>query len=131
MTKVLIVDDDPAIRHVFRDIVHAGFEGTYELREASSRAEGTKILHEFEPDLVVLDVMMEQPTSGFKMAKEIRCDQQLKHTKILMLTNIDEEVALDFQKYAGDSDWLPVDAYIVKPIDPKKMLATLEELIGK
>jgi YesN/AraC family two-component response regulator len=37
---------------------------------------------------------------------------------------------MDFKKIAGDEDWLPVDDYMVKPIDPKELLSKVEKLIG-
>lgn len=126
MKKVLIIDDDSDIR----DILIAGLEGKYELREADSREEGTKAVKEFVPDLVVLDVMMEHLDSGFEMSREIRHNKQFKDTKILMLTNIDKEKKLDFKKYAGDPDWLPVDGYVVKPIDLEEFSGKVEKLIG-
>ena len=126
MKKVLIIDDDADIRETLLLIL----EGKYELREAGSRAEGMNLLKDFLPDLVLLDVMMERHDSGFEMSREIKNDPQLQHTKILMLTNVDKEMKMDFKKIAGDPDWLPVDDYVVKPIDPKEFLSKLEKLIG-
>ena len=126
MKKVLIIDDDADIRETLLLIL----EGKYELREAGSRAEGMNLLKDFLPDLVLLDVMMERHDSGFEMCREIKNDPQLQHTKILMLTNVDKEMKMDFKKLAGDPDWLPVDDYVVKPIDPKEFLSKIEKLIG-
>ena len=99
-------------------------------REASSREEGTEALKAFIPDLVVLDVMMEKRDSGFELAREIKHDEQLKDAKILMITSIDKEINMSFKEFAGDPDWLPVDDYVVKPVDPNKFLGKVEELIG-
>lgn len=74
MKKVLIIDDDPDIR----EVLTSRLEGKYELREAGSRKEGTKALKEFVPDLVVLDVMMEDLDSGIEMSREISHDEQLR-----------------------------------------------------
>jgi len=74
--------------------------------------------------------MMEKIDSGFDMAREIKNDEQLKNTKILMLTNVDAELKMNFKKEAGKSDWLPVDDYVTKPIDPKDFLPKVEKLIG-
>ena len=126
MKKVLIIDDDPDIR----EVLSSRLEGKYELREAGSREQGTKVLKEFVPDLVVLDVMMEDLDSGIEMSREISHDEQLKHVKILMVTNIDKEMKVDFKKLAGDHDWLPVDDYVVKPIDLEEFLVKIEKLIG-
>jgi CheY-like chemotaxis protein len=126
MKKVLIIDDEPRIREVLTTIL----EGKYELQEAGSRKEGMKVLKEFIPDLIVLDVMMEDLDSGFEMAREIRQDEELKDIKILILTSADQEMDMDFKKFAGDEEWLPVDGYINKPIKPKEFLAKVEKLIG-
>ena len=126
MKKILIIDDDPDIRKILRTIL----KGKYDVKETVNREEGAKALKEFVPDLVVLDVMMEEYDSGFEMSKEIRHDEQFKHTNILMVTSIDEKMHVDFKQNAGDPEWLPVDDYIVKPIKPQEFLEKVEELIG-
>jgi CheY-like chemotaxis protein len=127
MKKILIIDDDVDIREVLTTVLR----GKYELREAGSRKDGMEAVKAFKPDLVVLDVMMEKHDSGFDMSREIKNNPQLQHTKILMLTNVDKEMKMDFKKIAGDPDWLPVDDYIVKPIDPKQFLQKVKKLIGE
>ncbi|MBD3308503.1 response regulator, partial [candidate division KSB3 bacterium] len=104
MKKILIIDDDPDIREVLTTVL----EGKYELREAGSREEGEQAVNEFLPDLVILDVMMEKHDSGFEMARGIKQNAKLKDVKILMSTNVDKEMKMDFKKIAGDPDWLPV-----------------------
>ncbi len=126
MKKVLIIDDDVDIREVLTTVL----EGKYELKEAGSREEGLEVLKEFKPDLVILDVMMEKHDSGFELAREIKNSSELQDVKILMSTSIDNEMNMDFKKEAGRSDWLPVDDYIVKPIDPKNFIPKVENLIG-
>ncbi len=125
MKKILIVDDDADIRLAISTLL----EGKYELKEASSRSEAMETLKTFVPDLVVLDVMMEENDSGFNLAREIKDDDRLKNIKILMTTNIDNEMNMDFKKEAGDPDWLPVDDYIVKPVEAKSFLPKIEKLI--
>jgi CheY-like chemotaxis protein len=127
MKKVLIIDDDPDIREVIKTILD---EDKYELREAGSREEGAVAVKDFIPDLVVLDVMMERHDSGFELAREIKNDASTKDAKILMLTNVDNEMQMDFKATAGDPDWLPVDDYIVKPITPSEFLPKVEKLLG-
>lgn len=126
MKKVLIIDDDPDIREVLITIL----EGKYELQEAENREKGMKSVKEFKPNLIILDVMMERHDSGFEMAREIKNDAGLKDIKILMTTNVDQEMKMDFKSTAGDQDWLPVDDYVVKPIDVKNFIPKIEKLIG-
>jgi DNA-binding response OmpR family regulator len=126
MKKVLIIDDDPDIREVLTTIL----EEKFELREAGSREEGAAAVQEFAPDLVVLDVMMERHDSGFELAREIKAAASSHPPKILMLTNVDNEMNMDFKSTAGDPDWLPVDDYIVKPIMPREFLPKVERLLS-
>lgn len=125
MKKVLIIDDDPGIREALKTIL----EGQYDVQEADNATDGRKALQSGVPDLVMLDVMMEDLDSGFQLSREIRQDDRLANVKILMLTSADQEMGMDFEKYAGDSDWLPVDGYLTKPIKPKELLAKIEKLL--
>ena len=127
MKKVFIIDDDPDVR----EVLTATLEGKYEVKEAASREEGSQTLKEFIPDIIVLDVMMEEYDSGFEMAREIKKNEPLKNVKILMLTSVDTEMNINFKGEAGDQYWLPVDDYVVKPIEPKEFLEKIEELLGK
>jgi DNA-binding response OmpR family regulator len=45
-----------------------------------------------------------------------------------MITSIDRKEHMDFKSEAGDAAWLPVDDYVVKPIDPKTLLSKVEHL---
>jgi CheY-like chemotaxis protein len=126
MKKVLIIDDDPDIRETLTSFL----EEKYDVKGAASREEGTIALKEFVPDLIVLDVMMEEYDSGFEMAREIKHDEQLKHAKILILTSVDKKMNIDFKAEAGKPYWLPVDDYVVKPINQEEFLAKVEKLIG-
>ena len=103
---------------------------SYTVREAGSSAEARKVLKDFTPELLILDVIMESMGSGFDLAKELKQDPAFSKIKIIMLTNVDKETGFDFKADAGDSTWLPVDDYLLKPFDPKILLARVKELIG-
>jgi CheY-like chemotaxis protein len=45
------------------------------------------------------------------------------------MTNIDKESNIDFKSEAGDPAWLPVDDYMVKPVEPKTLLAKVQKLM--
>jgi CheY-like chemotaxis protein len=128
MKKILIIDDDADLRDAMKTVLSAE-RGSYELREAGSRTQALESLKSFTPDLVLLDVMMESNNAGFELAREIKNNPKLKAAKILMITNVDKEMKMDFKKEAGDKDWLPVDDYIVKPVEPKMLLAKVRNLV--
>ena len=125
MKKILIVDDDADMR----DVLSAILEGKYEFKEACSKKEGLEILKDYDPDLIILDVMMEEINSGFDMARELKQSEKSRDVKLLMVTNVDNEMKINFKDEAGDNDWLPVDDYIIKPIDPESFLQKVEDFI--
>jgi DNA-binding response OmpR family regulator len=81
--KILIVDDDPDIVDAGRLVLER--EG-YEVVGAANRADGMKKLEEIKPDLLILDVMMEEPDDGLRMAREIR--KNGNELPIIMLTSV-------------------------------------------
>ena len=85
MAKVLIVDDD----RDFTEISTAVLEGAgHRINAAYNTQEGMQAVKDFQPDIIILDVMMEQPDDGFVMAQELR--RQKINTPILMLTSINK-----------------------------------------
>ncbi len=125
MKKILIIDDDAALREVMKTVL----AGPYNLREAGTKADGLALMATFKPDLVILDVMMESLNSGFEAAREIKADGKFRNVKILMITNVDRETRIDYKSEAGDASWLPVDDYVLKPVDPKTLLAKVQKLL--
>lgn len=121
MAKILIVDDDP-------DIVEASTlflqKAGHEVASAFSRAGGMQALAAFQPDLLILDVMMEQPDDGFTMAQELR---RTGHTlPILMLTSVASASGLAFGK---DTEMVPVDEFQSKPVEPAELLRKVAGLL--
>ena len=126
MKKILIIEDDADMRDVILTIL----ENKYEVKSADSKNQGYEILENFFPDLILLDVMMESTTSGFEMARELNNNDKFKDIKIIMLTSVDAETNIDFKSEAGNSDWLPVDQYLEKPVVPDILLDKVEKVLG-
>jgi two-component system, OmpR family, response regulator len=120
--KILIVDDDPDIVEACRLVLER--EG-YEIDGAASRAEGMKSLEGGSPDLPILDVMMEEPDDGLRMAREIR---KAGHTfPIIMLTSVNAAMGLNIDK---DEEMVPVDEFQPKPVDPQTLVAKVQKLLA-
>lgn len=123
MKKILVVDDDAAIRETLKTVLAK----RYVVTEADGKDSAKKLLASFGPDLVILDVMMETISSGFDLAREIK--KQKTAPKILMLTSVDQDTKIDFRSEAGDGEWLPVDGYCSKPVVPKALLEKIAVLL--
>jgi len=124
--KILIVDDDVDLSGSLKVVFeHAG----YTALTAASRSEGMQKIRTEQPDLIILDVMMETWQDGFEMSRDLKGDPQLKDTPILMLTSIEELTGVEVKSSAGDPVWLPVDAFLDKPVLPDALLATVRNLL--
>jgi len=123
--RILVVDDDPDLREA-TEIILSG--AGYEVFLAAGAAEALKQLQAQKIDLILLDVMMETETEGFHLAYQIRQDSRLKDIPIVMLTCIEEKTGemLEPEK-AGD--FLPVQAFLRKPLDAAVLKQKVAELI--
>ena len=119
MFKILIVDDDPDMVEAGRIVLER--EG-YEVEGASNVTEGLAKLEESKPDLLILDVMMEEPDDGLRFARRVRRDG--KTLPILMLTSVNVALGLQIGK---DEEIVPVDEFVEKPVEP----AALIEKVGR
>lgn len=126
--KVLIIDDDPDIVEAMKVVLETKH---YNVTLAKSGEEGLKKVKMEKPDLIILDVMMESSDKGFDVARVLKKDQNYKNIPILMLTAIKEKTGLDFKNEAGDRDWLPVDDYCDKPLNPVELISKVETLLKK
>jgi CheY-like chemotaxis protein len=126
MGKILIIDDDPDIVESIRVVLES--QG-YAVGSAVNGLEGLTRTKQEKPDLIILDVMMPDGMDGFEVAREIKKDPQTKHIPILMLTAIKDKTGLDFQKEAGDEDWLPVEDYCAKPLNHDALLKKVSKLL--
>ena len=123
MARIFIVDDDPDVVDVCTLILES--EG-HEITAAYNRDEGMQLLAQSTPDLLILDVMMEQPDDGIAMAQELR--KQKFSAPILMLTSIAKATGFTFGR---DDDIVPVDAFEEKPLEPRKLVSVVNTLLSK
>ncbi|MFH1800779.1 MAG: response regulator [Candidatus Omnitrophota bacterium] len=127
MAKVLVIDDDPDMVESIRVVLES--QG-YDVSSAINGLEGLTLTKREKPDLIILDIMMPEGMDGFEVAREIKKDPQIQRIPILMLTAIKDKTGLDFQKEAGDKDWLPVEDYCAKPLNHDALLKKVSQLLG-
>ena len=93
-----------------------------EIRTAFDGEETLRVVHEFEPDLLLLDVMMPR-LSGFEVCRKLRTDPATEDILILMVTALNE--ASDFERgvQAGTDDFL------TKPVNKVELLCRIRSLL--
>jgi len=124
MATILIIDDDPDIVLSARTVLESA---GYRVTEAPNSTRGLEVMKVDQPDLIILDVMMETKTEGFEFAHKINNAvsgdplAEFKDIPILMLTSVVSTTPTDLEP---DIDDLPVEMFVDKPID-------MQDLLGK
>ncbi len=126
--KILIIDDNPDIVETMKIVLESK---NYQVNSAADGRQGLERLQKEKPDLIILDIMMTRMDEGFEVCRQLKKDPEYKDIPILMLTALKEQTGFDFTAEAGDKTWLPVEDYVDKPIQPDKLLATVERLLKK
>jgi len=119
--KILIVDDDPDMVEAVRIVLER--EG-HQVESAPNATDGLVKLEVTQPDLVILDVMMEEPDDGLQFARRVRKDG--KAVPILMLTSVNRALGLQIGK---DEEIVPVDEFMEKPLDPATLVDKVKRLL--
>lgn len=118
MSKILIVDDDSNICDLLK--LYLTQEG-YDVKYACDGVEGVSIFKMFEPDLVLLDIMMPKK-DGWQVCREIR---EISSKPIIMITakgeTIDKVLGLE----------IGADDFIVKPLDMKEVIARVKAVLRR
>ncbi len=120
MARIVIIDDDADILDASSLILTSN---GYEVITADNPDDGYKIVKENSPDLIILDVMMNEPDDGFFLAQRFR-KENIK-IPIIMYTSVSKATGLDF----GVSEIVPVDEFIEKPVSPDVLIGKVKKLL--
>ena len=117
-TKILVIDDDANIC----DLLKIYFENEgYEIKLANDGVEGLNYFKMYEPDLVLLDIMLPKK-DGWQVCREIR---EISTKPIIMITAKGEV----FDKVLGLE--LGADDFVVKPFDMKELSARVKSVLRR
>ncbi len=122
MARILIVDDDPDMVEAGRYVLE---KQGHEVISAPNIEAGIKALEDGAPDLLILDVMMEEADDGLVFARKVR--RQGLTLPILMLTSVNRAMGLNIDK---DDEMVPVDEFVEKPVDPAVLIAKVDGLLA-
>ena len=112
--RILAVDDEEIIRNAFRSVLE-----NYEIETVESGEAALRILPEYRPDLILLDIMMPE-MDGYEVCEKIRDDQVFQFVKILMVS-ARNNIADRLKGYQAGAD-----DYVSKPFDNKELIAKID-----
>ena len=125
--KILIIDDNINFVKMNGSVLEAG---GYEVESAFNAEEGFTKVEYGQPDVIVLDLMMERHDSGFTLAKRLKEHPIFRSIPILMLTAVGEATGFKFSMET-DGYWMKTDDFADKPIEPDLLLEKVGQLIER
>jgi len=111
--KIIIIDDEPKARETVRDILTLGNVDFELLSEADNVQSGVKAIRQSHPDLVLLDINLPDG-NGFDVLKQVNNVS----FKVIFITAFEDYAIKAFEFSAID--------YLLKPIDPAKLLVAVK-----
>jgi CheY-like chemotaxis protein len=117
LATVLICDDEPSIR----ELIRISLDGPYSFAEADDGEKSLEIARRLRPDVIILDMMMPR-LSGLEVLSEIRGDQGLAETPVIVLT---AQPSTKEEALRGGADIV-----MVKPFEPEQITAAVEEVLA-
>ncbi len=113
-SKILVVDDNPTNINIIRETL----DGAYQLATANTGEEALQIAPDFQPDIILLDIMM-PGIDGYEVCRRIRDNPALCHCKILMVS------AKAMLSERLDGYYAGADDYITKPFEEEEFTAKI------
>jgi DNA-binding response OmpR family regulator len=113
---ILCIDDDPDVRITLRAVLQAA---GYQVAEAAGAEEGLRVYESVKPDLIIVDLMMEEVDSGTSFVRELALRNNT--APVCMLSSVGDELAMNV-----DAGALGLAAVLQKPVDPARLVAEIK-----
>ncbi|HWT81234.1 MAG TPA: response regulator [Candidatus Methylomirabilis sp.] len=126
--KILVIDDDVHLVDTVRTLLESvGFEVSL----AYQAEKGMDLARQVKPDLIVLDVMFAGPAGpdGIEVSRRLQQDGELKDIPVIILSGVRKVLDLPY-KLGPDETWMPVKAFLEKPVKPDRLLHEIEKVLG-
>jgi len=126
---ILSVDDEDHVREFVSTVLE---EHGYLPVLATNGEEAMDIIRQQKPDLIIMDILMPKQ-SGIRMYRELKTSESLRDIPVIIYSGIAKRTALRAQaaqaEFKGESVSEP-DAYLEKPVTPKRLAATVKKVLG-
>ncbi|MGD0498621.1 MAG: response regulator [Bryobacteraceae bacterium] len=122
--RILIVDDDRDYADVIASFLEANGFAVFQAHDGE---EGVRLAKAQQPDLILMDIMMNERNEGFDAIREIRRDPQLKRVPIFVISAFCTHLP-DIGMPEGG--WLAHDVFLSKPVDTVHLLDKVRRWVG-
>ena len=124
---ILIVDDDPDILESTGVVLESA---GYNVLKAANGQEAMHEIGQRVPDLILLDIMMAEPTEGFHLSYQLREDPVYAGIPIIIVSGISEKTGMNFARERG-TDYIKADDFLDKPVNPQQLLTKITSVLEK
>jgi CheY-like chemotaxis protein len=122
---ILVVDDDVDVIESRKIILE---HNNYNVLTATTIDVAWELIKNHKVDLILLDVMMNKDTDGFFFAQKIKADSVFREIPIVLVTAVNQRTKFRFD-IDEDGDFLPVEKFLEKPVDPDDLIMTIRGLL--
>lgn len=125
--KILLVDDDADFVTANRIALEAkGFE----VVTAPDSQSGIDAAIRERPDLVVVDLMMEELDAGFALVESLQAHAETAGVPIFMVSGVTTALGFRVDQNGSKPEWLNVAEFVNKPIDPVELAEKVATYLG-
>lgn len=125
--RLLIIDDDQDILDSLQAILESkGF--TVDI--ASNKQDGLNLFSSTKPDLLILDIMMENELEGYGMLNEFRKDESLNQIPIIMYSGMARQLGVNFRSAVEDEKRFPNVTFVDKKEGADTLIESVKEALG-
>lgn len=124
--KILVVEDDGDMMEQMKMYLESN---KYDVIQAYTQEEAEKIINEGIFDGAVLDLMLENPDSGFVLSHKIK--RNFPEKPVIIVTSVTKETGVYFDKNMDTNNWIKADAIIQKELRFEQLKKELEKLFSR
>lgn len=125
--KVVVVDDDRDYLFTMETFLK---RNDFNVFTADNGKDGIALIKNQQPDVILLDVMMETLFSGYEVCKAVRSDPDVEFTPIVGISGMGDDIGVKYEQYQDDEYFTP-DIFVEKPVDKELLIDIISQAIEK